>query len=128
MEPPTHPSYAGLVPMLPVTNVARAMEFYAQLGFQAGNTHIPDGQDTPVWAWLHSSHAHLMLNQADRPIEASHQWTSLWIYTRDVAGAHAMLGARGLDVGDIDYPFYNPGGEFHVHDPDGYAVLIAHMD
>jgi hypothetical protein len=45
-----------------------------------------------------------------------------------VESAHAALQARGLDVGDIDHPFYNPGGEFHVHDPDGYAIFVAHAE
>jgi catechol 2,3-dioxygenase-like lactoylglutathione lyase family enzyme len=122
------PDYVGLTPMLPVTNVARAIEFYGRLGFRTGHTHTPEGDSTPVWAWLYSGQAHLMVNQADSAIEATHHSASVWLYTQDVKAAHAILKSRGLDVGEIEYPFYNTGGEFHVHDPDGYAIFIAHAD
>lgn len=45
-----------------------------------------------------------------------------------VHATHGMLAARGVDVGDIEYPPYNTGGEFHVHDPDGYALFIAQAE
>lgn len=122
------PHYLGLTPMLPVSNVARAIEFYETLGFTIGNTHAEEDGAGPVWAWLHCGHAHLMVNQADGPIEATHRSVSIWLYTRDVQAAHAALHARGVDPGDIEYPFYNPGGEFHIHDPDGYAIFVAHFD
>lgn len=95
------PSFAALVPMLPVTNVPRTIAFYEQLGFSTGNTHAPEELTEPVWAWL---------------------------YCEDVTATHALLKSRGLDVGEISYPFYNPRGEFHVHDPDGYAIFVAHAD
>jgi catechol 2,3-dioxygenase-like lactoylglutathione lyase family enzyme len=120
------PSYAGSTPMFPVTNVALAIEFYHKLGFQTGNSHTPEGADKPVWAWLHSGKAHVMVNQSDHPIEATHHGVSLWLYIADVKAAHESLRTLGMDVSDIDYPFYNPGGEFHVHDPDGYAIFITH--
>lgn len=122
------PHYLGLTPMLPVSNVARAIEFYESLGFTIGNTHAPEGGAAPVWAWLHCGPAHIMINQADGPIGATHHSASVWLYTRDVTAAHAALLARGMEASDIEYPFYNPGGEFHVHDPDGYAVFVAHFD
>lgn len=46
----------------------------------------------------------------------------------DVERAHQVLSSRGMSVGDIEHPFYNPRGEFHVHDPDGHAIFIAHAD
>jgi catechol 2,3-dioxygenase-like lactoylglutathione lyase family enzyme len=125
---PTMPEFLGLAPMIPVTNVARAIAFYETLGFTTGNTHTPEEGGAPVWAWLYSGQAHVMVNQADGPVDATHHSAALWVYTRDVQAAHAALQARGLDVGEIEYPFYNAGGEFHVHDPDGYAVFIAHLD
>jgi catechol 2,3-dioxygenase-like lactoylglutathione lyase family enzyme len=128
MEQNAIPAFVGLAPMLPVTNVPRAIKFYEQLGFRTGNTHTPEEADAPVWAWLHSSQAHLMLNQANGEMEETHHSASIWLYTRDVKAAHAVLQSRGLDVGSIEYPFYNRGGEFHVHDPDGYAVFVAHID
>jgi hypothetical protein len=67
-----------------------------------------------------------MINQADGPVDATHSSAAVWLYCADVQAAHAQLAARGLEVGDVSYPFYNPRGEFHVHDPDGYAIFIAH--
>jgi hypothetical protein len=31
-------------------------------------------------------------------------------------------------IGALTHPFYLPIGEFEVHDPDGYAVVIAQLD
>jgi catechol 2,3-dioxygenase-like lactoylglutathione lyase family enzyme len=128
MENKSDPAYSGMAPMLPVTDVSRSIAFYQQLGFDIGSTHTPDDAAGPVWAWLYNGHAHLMVNNAGSAIEATHHSASLWLYTGDVEAAHALLRSRGLDVGDIEHPFYNAGGEFHVHDPDGYAIFIAHAD
>lgn len=122
------PKYSGLVPMIPVSDVPAAIAFYEQIGFKVGNSVTAEGQDKPNWAWLYNGDAHVMINQSPEPIEATHASAALWVYCPDVAAAHAFLKARGLDVGEISYPFYNPRGEFHVHDPDGYAVFIAHAD
>ncbi len=124
----TEPTYNSLVPMMPVSDVLRAITFYEQLGFRVGNTHAPDVQSPPVWAWLYCGGANLMLNQGELPIDATHNSTAVWLYCNDVTGMHALLKSRGLDVGEVSYPFYNPGGEFHVHDPDGYAVFVTHTD
>jgi catechol 2,3-dioxygenase-like lactoylglutathione lyase family enzyme len=120
--------YSALVPMLAVSDVTTTIAFYERLGFAIGNTHTPEGESAPVWAWLHNGRAHLMVNQAERTVEATHYSASLWLYSRDVKAAHSALESRGLDVTEISYPPYNSGGEFHVHDPDGYAVFIAHAD
>jgi catechol 2,3-dioxygenase-like lactoylglutathione lyase family enzyme len=126
MNQTTTPAYAALVPMLPVTSVQRTIAFYEQLGFKAGHTHTPDGLAEPVWAWLYCGDAHVMINQSEAPVQVDHGSAALWLYARDVQGALAQLQARGLDVGEISYPVYYPGGEFHVHDPDGYAIFVAH--
>ena len=122
------PVYVGLAPMLPVTDVTRAIRFYEELGFKVGISHAPEANGDPVWAWLFNGQAHLMVSQSDGPIDATHSSASIWIYTRDVERAHQVLSSRGMSVGDIEHPFYNPRGEFHVHDPDGHAIFIAHAD
>jgi len=128
MEQSPGPAYVGLAPMLPVTDVRRTIRFYEQIGFTVGNTHTPEGAEEPVWAWLFNGPAHVMVNRADGTVDATHASASLWVYSRDVSATHALLGSRGVDVGDITYPPYNAGGEFHVHDPDGYAVFIAQAE
>ncbi len=122
------PTFASLVPMLPVTDVPRTIAFYEQLGFRVGNTHVPDGASAPVWAWLYCGNAHVMINQEETPVAATHNSSALWLYCADVGAMHALLRSRGLDVGDISHPFYNPAGEFHVHEPDGYADFLAHPE
>ena len=119
------PKYSGLVPMLPVTNVARSIPFYEQLGFKVGDT-VSAEVNEPNWAWLYNGDAHLMITTSAVPLEVTHHSVACWVYTKDVEATHAWLKDRGLDVGEISYPFYNPRGEFHVHDPDGYAIFIAH--
>jgi catechol 2,3-dioxygenase-like lactoylglutathione lyase family enzyme len=114
--------------MLPVQDVARTIQFYERLGFEVGSTHVHEGATAPDWAWMHSGRAHLMFNRAGHPTAATHQSPSIWLYAADVEATHAELRSRGLDVGGIDRPFYNPGGEFHVHDPDGYAVFVAQAE
>ena len=121
-------SFAALVPMLPVSDVPRAIAFYQQLGFQVGGTHTPDGEEQPVWAWLYNGKAHLMVNLAQYGVDATHESVACWLYSEDVEAAHQTLKQRGLEVGEISHPPYNPRGEFHVHDPDGYAIFIAHAD
>ena len=124
----TRPRLSALVPMLPVSDVPRTIRFYEQLGFRVGNTHTPDGQANPVWAWLYCDDAHVMINQAEKAVDATHESSALWLYSADVPAMHAFLQSRGCEVGEISYPVYNPRGEFHVHDPDGYAIFIAHAD
>jgi catechol 2,3-dioxygenase-like lactoylglutathione lyase family enzyme len=121
-----NPLFSSLVPMLPVTDVQRTIDFYEQLGFQVGNRHAPEGETRPVWAWLYCGNANLMLSLNGKAVEATHDGAAIWLYCKDVVAMHESLKSRGLDVGEVSYPFYNPRGEFHVHDPDGYAVFISH--
>ena len=81
-----------------------------------------------MWAWLYNGKAHLMVNLAQHGVDVTHESVACWLYSEDVKAAHQTLHSRGLDVGEISYPPYNPRGEFHVHDPDGYAIFIAHAD
>jgi len=48
-------------------------------------------------------------------------------YCDDIAATHSELGDAGMEVGPITKPFYNPGGEFKLTDPDGYAIWIAQI-
>lgn len=120
------PDFAALVPMLPVTDVTRTIAFFEQLGFKVGNAHTPEGLTEPVWAWLYCGGAHVMINQSEEPVHVNHGSAAVWLYCKDVKAVHALLQTRGLDVGEISNPVYNPDGEFHVHDPDGYAIFVAH--
>ena len=63
----------SLVAFVHVAGVQRSIDFYADLGFKVANTVVPKGQSMPVWAWLESEKANLMLGLADGPVDASQQ-------------------------------------------------------
>jgi len=44
----------------------------------------------------------------------------------NVRRAQLMLVECGVNAGPIQYPFYAPGGEFRVTDPDGYVLMVTH--
>lgn len=116
----------SLVPMAHVRSVSRSIEFYRKLGFVEGNTHTPEGGVEPVWAWLRSGGAHLMLAQASEPVEPEKQAVLFYVYSRDVVAFRSTLLEAGIDAGPLRYPFYAPGGEFRVTDPDGYVLMVTH--
>jgi catechol 2,3-dioxygenase-like lactoylglutathione lyase family enzyme len=116
----------GLMPMAGVADVERSIAFYRKLGFEEQRRHTPEGERTPVWAWLQSGTAHLMINQADEPIVPEKQGILFYMYSEDVEGYHDELERAGVEVGPIQHPFWAPRGEFQVNDPDGYCLMIAH--
>jgi catechol 2,3-dioxygenase-like lactoylglutathione lyase family enzyme len=111
--------------MASVANVERSIAFYAHLGFEVGNTFAPQGATTLSWAWIQSGDAQFMLSKAWQHVPDQHS-VLFYIYTDDVAAAHASLAAAGLNPGEIKSPFYAPRGEFELVDPDGYMLMITH--
>jgi predicted enzyme related to lactoylglutathione lyase len=116
----------ALVPLAHVQDVPRSLSFYQWLGLEATRTHAPEGAADPVWAWLRSAGAQLMIARASRPVTAGQQGVLFYLYVPDVAGYRQRLIAAGIEAGPISHPFYSPHGEFRVTDPDGYAVIVAH--
>ena len=116
----------SLVPMAHVGRVNRSIEFYRKLGFEVGNTHAPEGQTEPVWAWLRSGDAQLMLAEAGEPVEPDKQAVLFYLYCDDVAAFREQLLQSGVDAGPIQNPFWSPRGEFRVVDPDGYVLMVSH--
>ena len=116
----------GLVPMAHVADVARAIEFYRQLGFETRSTLTP--VDQPVWAWMQNGKAHLMLARSARPMNPGAQDVLFYLYAADVAAYRDELAARGITVGPLTYPAYMPEGEFRIDDPDGYCLLVGQSD
>jgi catechol 2,3-dioxygenase-like lactoylglutathione lyase family enzyme len=116
----------SLVPMAFVRSVTDSIAFYAKLGFEVGNTHTPEGGVEPVWAWLESGGAQLMLAKASEPVDARAQAVLFYAYCPDVAAFRTALLDVGVEAGPITRPFYAPRGEFRVTDPDGYVLMITH--
>lgn len=112
--------------MIFVQSVRRSVEFYGRLGFEVGNSFTPPGQAAPTWAWLEASGARLMVTSASLPVDAAQQAVIFCVYCEDVQAFHGALQEQGLQVGEIEYPFYSPRGQFRVADPDGYELTVTH--
>ena len=116
-----------LVAYAHVADVERSIRFYADLGFSVADRVAPEGSTTPVWAWLESGQANLMVGLASEPVDPTRQAVLFYLYYDDIRQTHAALKALGHDPGEIRFPFYMPGGEFRVHDPDGYVLMLAQI-
>jgi predicted enzyme related to lactoylglutathione lyase len=120
------PKPRSLVPFAHVASVPRSIAFYRKLGFEVRNTFVPAGESDPAWAWLESDGAHLMVARADEPVVPGQQAVLFYLYCDDVTATRDAIAAAGIAVGDIAYPFYAPRGEFRVHDPEGYVLMVTH--
>jgi predicted enzyme related to lactoylglutathione lyase len=116
----------SLVALAHVRSVPESIAFYEKLGFTRGNTFVPPDETEPVWGWIQSGNAQLMLAKAGEPVVPSQQAVLFYLYVDDVAAKHAELRESGITGGDIQYPFYAPRGEFRLTDPDGYTLMVTH--
>ncbi|MCI4569475.1 VOC family protein [Lysobacter sp. CFH 32150] len=117
----------SLVAFAHVASVDRSIKFYADLGFRVKNTVVPQGQSAPVWAWLESEQANLMVGLADGPVDASQQAILFYLYFDNIKQTRGALVELGHSPGEIKYPFYMPGGECRLEDPDGYVLMLAQI-
>ena len=117
----------SLVSFVHVASVERSINFYADLGFKVKSTVVPGGQSAPVWAWLESEKANLMVGSASGTIDASQQAILFYLYFDNIKQTHAALAELGHSPGEIKYPFYMPGGECRLEDPDGYVLMLAQI-
>ncbi len=69
-----------------------------------------------------------MITTACDPIIPEQQAILFYLYVDDVAATRDELVAARLQPGPIETPFYAPQGEFRLTDPDGYALMISHME
>ena len=122
------PKLRGVLAMIFVSDVARSIEFYKQLGFTVGGTHEDKGK--LVWCELDApdGHPQLMLANSARPMNPGAQDMLFYLYAENVEQYREELKAKGLAVGPMQYPFYSPRGEFRLADPDGWALFVAHAD
>lgn len=116
----------SLVPFVHVASVPDSIAFYRKLGFEVRNAFVPAGESDPAWAWLEADRAHLMVARADEPVVAGQQAVLFYLYCDDVPATRDAIERAGVAVGEIAYPFYAARGEFRVHDPDGYVLMITH--
>ena len=119
-------SVRAFVPMIYVASVPRSIAFYRILGFVETNAHTPEGAIEPVWAWLRSGDAQLMLARGTAPVDPEKPAGLFYAYCDDVDAFRTMVVEAGIDAGSIARPFYAPRGEFRIVDPDGHVVMISH--
>ena len=112
--------------MIFVADVQRSIEFYKLLGFEIANTYEPEGK--LCWAWMERGKARIMLSLAERPLTPGAQVVMFYLYVQQVAGYRDELITRGITVGELEYPFYSPKGEFRIDDPDGFTILVTETD
>jgi len=117
----------ALIPLAHVQSMTSAVSFYEKLGLEVINSVTPEGEEEPTWALMRSGRAEIMLAQASNPVVAAQQAVLFYTYTPDISVTHAALRTAGLSPGQIGRPFYNPGGEFRLTDPDGYVVYVAQI-
>ncbi len=134
---------SALVPYAHVADVERSLAFYSLMGFVRRETHSgPTGR--VVWAHAVSGDARLMLAQSSGPIAADQQAVLFYMHCTNVAALRTRLLQSGVHNGgaydgkprasnsgpvlfDIAFPFYMPAGEFRLHDPDGYVILVGQL-
>ena len=122
----------SLVAFAHVADVERSIRFYQDLGFEVGNRVLSDevrsgGESLTVWAWLHSEKANLMVGLADEPVDPARQAVLFYLYFDDIQATRDTLVGLGHAPGAICHPFYMPGGECRLLDPDGYVLMLAQI-
>ena len=130
VQPQSAAPINALVPMIRVADVERSAKFYELLGFQIGN-YVPREAPPMHWAWLYQpgapnwkTGAKLMLVRGKEPSHGE-QPVVLYLYAADLVALRQQLIAMGVNVSAITYPDYLPKGEFELHDPDGYTVMVG---
>ena len=120
----------GLVPMIPVLDVERSVDFYKFLGFAVGNRVPPEGRMN--WAWLYSPKAsnwrrgpNLMLSRSEGAVNLAMRGVLFYFYATDLVALRGELASAGRSPGPIKYPEYLPKGELAIQDPDGYCLMLA---
>jgi uncharacterized glyoxalase superfamily protein PhnB len=114
---------SGLVPMLPVKSLARAVEFYCdKLGFK-----IEKRRDDWGWAMLRFDDVRLMLDQSINQHAGGARDAVIYLYPDDVAAYHEQVRRAGLPLPDLDSTFYGHA-EFRIDDPDGNRLWIGQAE
>jgi len=122
---------SGLVPMIRVADVERAVAFHRHLGFAVGN-YVPRDGSPMEWAWLYAPNVedwkrgpNLMLTRRSEPVEPGVQAVLFYLYAADLKALRQHLLDNGMAASAITFPDYLPNGECRVVDPDGYVLMIA---
>lgn len=114
------------VALLHVSDVTRSVEFYQKLGFELGKQPLKNEQGVASFAWLHRGQAvQVMVTLTGRPLNPGAQDAMFYLYVDDLRAYREGLIARGVQVGEVKYPFWNRNGEFRIDDPDGWTWMVC---
>jgi catechol 2,3-dioxygenase-like lactoylglutathione lyase family enzyme len=114
-DPAAPPMFRAASPILPVTDLARSLDYYVRvLGFAV------DWQDATGMASVTRDGCALMLCQGDQ----GHAGTWVWVGVADVDALHQDLKARGALVRHppSDYPWAR---EMQIADLDGNVLRLG---
>ena len=140
---PADAAVRNLVPMVHVADVEKSLAFYALFGFAVRN-RLPGPLGRTRWAYAECGKAEIMFAQAGPDLDPTVQAVLFYLYSENVAVLRRHLLANGLIDGgryrgapgpgdgrrvafEITHPDYMPAGEFRVHDPDGYVLLVGQL-
>ena len=122
----TQVEFKAAVPLIHVADVQRSIDFYQKLGFEVGNTPLANQEGIKTFAWLHRGRAsQIMVTRTGRPLNPGAQDVMFYLYVENMPAYRQHLVDRGVQVGEIKYPFWSPGGEFRVDDPDGWTWIVT---
>ena len=108
-----------LIPMLPVADIGRSIEFYEKLGFS-----VESRRDEWRWAMLVFGECRIMVDQSINHHPGSPRESVLYLYPDNIVEYHRQVRKNGVDVPDLDETFYGMT-EFRLEDPDGNRLWIG---
>jgi len=116
----------AVVALLHVASVKRSVEFYQKLGFELGREPLKNEQGNASFAWLHRGQAaQIMVTLTGRQLNPGAQDVMFYLYVDDLGAYREAVIARGVAVGEMNHPFWNPNGEFRIDDPDGWTWWVC---
>jgi len=116
----------AVVALLHVADVQRSISFYEKLGFEVGNTPLKNDQGVLTFVWMHRGDAaQIMLTLTGQPLSSEARGIMFYLYVTDMPTYREQIISRGVTAGDVTYPFWSPGGEFRVDDPDGWTWMVC---
>ncbi len=129
---PDKPRLRKLVPSLGVSDLRRSIAFYREFfGFEPVDS-VEDADGAPLWAWMRSGVAELMLQQLDADAQVTldpalgQSWV-LYLRPVDIRETRAQLAAAGVEVSAVETTTYG-AQECFARDPDGYELWLSVPD
>src|ERR1700691_1294542 len=93
----------GLIPMAPVANVQRSIDFYNLLGMELRGSLKTGGGDLQ-WRHIACEQAHLMFSRASGPVVVGEHAVLFYLYSENLVALRERLIAAGVHVSAITYP------------------------